>query len=153
MEYGLSWILICIGITAVFGILAIAIEWRFAIIALIWVFIIIPMAMMFLFFVYGMLPMTALNAIRHRIIFKEASLVIEFEDLKDDIVEKKEKIIDYKLVQTQKYGSDYLILFFRNPEQGVLWLPFSGFESIEDFKTITSKIRNNIIEENGSIER
>lgn len=136
MEYGMGWSMFAIGIAVLFSILALTIDFRFWILGLIWVFIVIPFTIFFLFVVYGMQPLTTYNTILHRIIFNPDSIVIEFLP-EEEKSQTQTKTIELKSPLKIKSAADNLILFFNNPNKGILYLPLSSLPSNDKLNEIT----------------
>ena len=140
MQYGLPWIAAAgIGLI-VFVVLGFSIDYRFFILALIWLFLLTPLVVAFLYFFYAMDPLTAFNAIPHKIIDDENRLRIRFihpenqDERPTDHSEQKDYLIEKEELVETKSGPDYFLLFFRH--KGWIWLPINAFNQTSDLKSL-----------------
>ena len=140
LQYGTLWISVGIAGMIALVVLGFSVDYRFFILALMWLLLIIPMMISYLYFFYGMQPLTAYNIIPHRLKFSRERIDVSFPEKTDEegrvIGKAREMSISKQELQELKPGVDYVILYFRQPNKGWLWVPTSGFSSIEEFKKV-----------------
>lgn len=135
LQSGTLWLLILLSGVIVFSLIGALYNLKFFMLALMWIFLVLPMVTAFLYFYYGMRPLTAFNTIPHKLSFSADRITVKFMEEKDsELVYVPEK--DYSIIKTGgigiKTGGDYVILSFN--KSGWLWLPISGFDSINQFQ-------------------
>lgn len=135
LQSGTLWLLILLSGVIVFSLIGALYNLKFFMLALMWIFLVLPMVTTFLYFYYGMRPLTAFNTIPHKLSFSDDRITVKFMEEKDsELVYVPEK--DYSIIKTGgigiKTGGDYVILSF--DKSGWLWLPISGFDSINQFQ-------------------
>lgn len=102
-----------------------------------WIFLIIPMVISFIYFFYGMNPLTAYNTVPHNLIFTEDSVKVIFPQKGEDTINSDREIkVNKEEFKGFKAGSDYVLLFLKSTDRAWLWLPLSGFNSLDDFKKV-----------------
>lgn len=137
LQYGRPWALGAVCGIVVFVVLGCTLDYRFFILALIWIFMVIPLATAFLYFYYGMDPLTAFNAIPHKIRFSEEKVTVELESLEPSEEEGEPTSLKTYVVNTLEFRQmkstlDGLILSFG--KKGWLWLPISSLSSPDDMQ-------------------
>lgn len=137
LNYGSRWIIISIIGIVIAVVLGFALDVRFFILGLIWICMIVPMMVAFLYFYYGMLPLTAFNAIPHRLFIAEDQIRIRLKEVEDEekTEEKKQQkdfIKENSDLLELKTGADYILAFYK--KEGWLWLPTYGFSDMEEFQ-------------------
>ena len=152
-QNGLAWMGVALVGIVVFLVLGFTIDIRFFIVALIWIFLILPLMTAFLYFYYGLMPLTALNATLHKIIFAEDKVrVVILNRIEEEGIsmannpknpveepssaEEKSFIADKNSFMGFRGNSDCLILQFR--KLGWLGIPLESLQSPEDLKRIIS---------------
>lgn len=145
MQYGSLWTWISVVGLIVCIILGITVNFRFYFLALIWLFMFLPLMVAFLYFFYGMQPLTAFNAIPHKIIFGDSQLKVRLMERDEngnevEANENKDYIANYTSLKELKSGTDYMLAFFT--KIGWLFLPLSAFSSIDEFNNALKLIRN-----------
>ena len=144
MKYGQPWLWVAITGSLVFIFLGFLVDYRFFILGLIWIFLLLPMLTSFLYFYYGMLPLTTYNTIDHKLFFYDDHILIRFfkeNTEKDDNKILREVTVPIKDSIKISTDTDCIIMQFKEPNKGWLWIPVNGFSSIEDFKTVISNGR------------
>lgn len=148
LQYGMPWLWVSLAGIIVFIVLGAVVDLRFFVLALIWIFLVLPLMMAFLYFFYGMEPLTVFNSIPHRVRFEDGNLFIhvvrkggreeekEETETNEDREENEGREYQYNgaIFDKLNKGGDYIILSAK--KQGWLWLPYSGFENIEQLNTI-----------------
>lgn len=144
LQYGRWWAVAALAGVILFVILGVSVNIRFLMVALIWIFLLVPLVVAFLYFYYGMDPLTAFNAIPHKLIFEDDNHIKvriskiekenenEMEVSREENYNQKEYIASGSNFRELKYGSDYVLLFFN--KEGLLWVPMNAFPSMENFK-------------------
>ena len=143
MQYGSPWLIaILVGI-ALFVVLGFSVDIRFFVVALIWIFLVVPLLVAFLYFYYALDPLTALNAIPHKIRYDEKEITVVVIDKKEEEEVETSKEADTRKEKAErkepslgnekcvkvgreelkfsKRGTDYYLLFFG--KKGWLYFP------------------------------
>lgn len=142
-QNGKVWMYVCLVGILFFIIAGFTLNLKFFILALMWIFLIIPLLISFLYFFYGLNPLTSYNVINHTIIFSNENIIIHFL-LEEDENNKniKDIVLPLKDITEIKRYPDSIILFFKDYKEGWLWLPFSGFNSFDDFNTLITHAKS-----------
>ena len=168
-NYGTPWTIAALMGIIVFIILGFCLDFRFFFLALIWLFLIVPLVVAFLYFYYGMKPLTAFNTIPHKIFYDNSEIRIrilpkdeaqndaseetiergegELGEKKlvsenEDELEKKDFVVNMDSFNRIISGSDYVVVF--SNENGFMWIPIAGFDTMKQFSELTESISNNI---------
>ena len=143
LQHGMPWTVIAFAGIIAFIITGAIADYRFFLLALIWIFLFVPLVMAFLYFYFGMKPLTAFNAIPHKIIFSPGEIEVRIkEEPEEEKLENSEenKYKDFKTSVTDfdniKSGADYFLIISR--QKGWLWVPFVALESKDDFHNISN---------------
>ena len=143
MQNGQPWLWVAISGIVIFIILGFITDFRFFVLGLIWIFLLLPMLTSFLYFYYGMLPLTTYNIISHKLLFSDNYIKIRFcnENLEENNDSYREVTIPIEDSIKISTASDYIIMQFKEPHKGWLWVPVDGFSSMTDFKKIITNDR------------
>lgn len=161
IEKGRIWLIISLlGILTFLG-LGIFLNLKFLMLMFMWICIIIPLSAVFLFFYFGLLPLTSLNSVNHKIEFFDSELKIYTEENKKDAhshnytfhdsksdnenqneepVFKERMNISYFLCSKIKIYPEALILFFKSPNEGFIWLPPEAFKEKGRLASVKKRI-------------
>lgn len=156
--HGKLWLWITLIGLAAFICLAIICDPRFYILSLIWIFLFIPLVISFLYFVYGMKPLTAFNAIPHKLSLDNDEITISFIEKKEE--EKKEMIkepnndskeeeavkssskiykVNLKTLKEIIWQYDSAVLLFN--KDGWLFVPFNCFTGSSELNEALSYLK------------
>lgn len=149
MNYGLKWFIGAVIGLIVFIVLGFTIDIRFFFLCMIWIFLLLPLVVAFLYFYYGMDPLTAFNAMPHKITFTsdKATIMIRKKNHEEDTnnsspeenFEYKPYSVNLSEFKSLKTGSDYVLLFFG--KKGFIWLPVYAFSSPGDLKELIYRLK------------
>lgn len=165
---GMPWLILSASGVICFVVLGAALDLKFFFLALLWIFLVIPLMMAFLYFFYGMKPLTAFNAIDHKLIFSDTSVSIiivspvkeetggeedtekelpgnevkgEKEIENDEETAKKEHhVFEVKKEDFYEIKSDADSVIAFSRKDGWLWLPLAAFESLKTFQNVIENL-------------
>lgn len=121
------------------------VSYKWFLVTLLWICIFIPMMMVFLYFFYGLLPLTALNSIIHKVALYSGKAVVTTcrEDDEGNLTEDINTTIDYNNLKRILLEPDVLILVSNEPTKGLLILPVSEFPDRAAFYSYGSRLIRN----------
>lgn len=125
LEYGKKWVIASLPITFLLVSLSFIFGYQYAILALMWNLLILPFIILFSLIFYGLKPLTSYNILLHHVSFFEHRLKIEWTIESEGNENKNEIEIDYSLVRKIKLRADSFIIFFRQPNEGLICIPYS----------------------------
>lgn len=154
LQYGYPWFIAAFAGLILFVVLGFASDLRFFILALIWLFLLVPLVVAFLYFFYAMDPLTAFNAIPHKIIDQDDKVTVrilpeenpydtdnsetpesvdnsgssESHGISVGTTHNKDYTVNKNELKEMKRGNDCYLLFFQR--KGWLWIPLDAFGDI-----------------------
>lgn len=128
-------------------IIGITVDVRWIIVGLMIVFIILPMIFAFLYYFYGLNRECYINTVKHSLDICEEGIEITliFEDKEENENKNYERKVffHYDAMQPFRINSKSVIIHFKRPYKGFIWIPSSAFDenSIEEIlKYLDEKI-------------
>ena len=146
-----AWIwLLTLSVAGVCGIvLGIVIDYRWMILGLMVILVILPMIFAFIYYFYALRRECYVNTVNHRLVFEDDGIraILKFrinaqsdgekEDQSsgaegndaEEIFNTREEFFNYSDMKPYQFGAKSLIIGFRPPRKGFIWVPFDAFES------------------------
>lgn len=129
-RYGWVWLLALSALGLCGLVIGLTVDLRWLVVGLMLIFIVIPMLTAFYYYFFALKPECYVNTVNHKLSFKDSGVDSElyFEE------EKSRKLtFDYSQFERFQINASSIIIPFKSPMKGYIWVPESAFDNKQEF--------------------
>lgn len=156
-KFGGLWLLI-LSFIAVFAlIIGISIDIRWLITGLMVIFILIPLIAVFIYYTFALKKECYVNTVSHLLEFTnegvEAILMFKHGNIQDDdsqgetssVTDQRNIFLPYSSMERIELNANALIILFKSPQKGFLWIPENAFDNKDLFFELLGFLHQKLI--------